>query len=142
MGAECVRGVRDLLREEFDWVVWDTPQDFEDRSLFILDQAALLLLITTPDVPALNHTRMQLELLERLGRSSNEIRIVVNRIDRSASVSTKAAQDFLGRPVDATLPNDFRGENTCADVHVAPSGRFVYGSNRFLIAGKSISKIF
>jgi 6-phosphogluconolactonase len=29
-----------------------------------------------------------------------------------------------------TLPADFTGTNSCADVHVAPSGRFVYGSNR------------
>ena len=29
-----------------------------------------------------------------------------------------------------TLPADFSGESTCADIHVAPSGRFVYGSNR------------
>ena len=29
-----------------------------------------------------------------------------------------------------TLPEDFEGESTCADVHVSPSGRFVYGSNR------------
>jgi 6-phosphogluconolactonase (cycloisomerase 2 family) len=30
----------------------------------------------------------------------------------------------------STLPADFRGNNTCADVHVSPSGRFLYGSNR------------
>jgi 6-phosphogluconolactonase len=30
----------------------------------------------------------------------------------------------------STLPEDFTGENTCADIHVAPSGRFLYGSNR------------
>lgn len=30
----------------------------------------------------------------------------------------------------STLPDDFKGENTCADVHVHPNGRFVYGSNR------------
>lgn len=30
----------------------------------------------------------------------------------------------------STLPDDFSGETTCADIHVAPSGRFVYGSNR------------
>jgi 6-phosphogluconolactonase len=30
----------------------------------------------------------------------------------------------------STLPNDFKGENTCADVHVHPNGRFLYGSNR------------
>jgi 6-phosphogluconolactonase len=30
----------------------------------------------------------------------------------------------------STLPEGFAGHNTCADIHVAPSGRFVYGSNR------------
>ena len=30
----------------------------------------------------------------------------------------------------STLPDGFDGETTCADIHVAPSGKFVYGSNR------------
>ncbi|NQT19820.1 MAG: lactonase family protein [Planctomycetes bacterium] len=30
----------------------------------------------------------------------------------------------------STLPEDFKGRNHCADVHVSPSGKFVYGSNR------------
>jgi 6-phosphogluconolactonase len=30
----------------------------------------------------------------------------------------------------STLPSDFRGVSYCADVHVSPSGRFLYGSNR------------
>lgn len=30
----------------------------------------------------------------------------------------------------STLPEDFKGESTCADVHVHPSGKFLYGSNR------------
>ena len=30
----------------------------------------------------------------------------------------------------STLPEDFVGTNYCADVHVHPSGRFVYGSSR------------
>jgi len=29
-----------------------------------------------------------------------------------------------------TLPEDFAGNNTTADIHVHPSGRFLYGSNR------------
>lgn len=29
-----------------------------------------------------------------------------------------------------TLPDDFDGTNHCADLHVSPSGKFVYGSNR------------
>jgi 6-phosphogluconolactonase len=30
----------------------------------------------------------------------------------------------------STLPADYRGSSTCADVHVSPSGEFLYGSNR------------
>ena len=30
----------------------------------------------------------------------------------------------------STLPKDFQGENTTAEVRVHPSGKFVYGSNR------------
>lgn len=30
----------------------------------------------------------------------------------------------------STLPGDFTGVSHCADVHVHPSGRFIYGSNR------------
>lgn len=30
----------------------------------------------------------------------------------------------------STLPTDFTGASHCADVHVSPDGRFVYGSNR------------
>ena len=30
----------------------------------------------------------------------------------------------------STLPEGFSGKSSCADVHVHPSGRFVYGSNR------------
>ena len=30
----------------------------------------------------------------------------------------------------STLPPDFTGENTCSQIHIHPSGRFVYASNR------------
>lgn len=30
----------------------------------------------------------------------------------------------------STLPKDFTGESFCADVHISPSGKFLYGSNR------------
>jgi 6-phosphogluconolactonase len=29
-----------------------------------------------------------------------------------------------------TLPANFAGENSCADIHISDDGRFLYGSNR------------
>ena len=30
----------------------------------------------------------------------------------------------------STLPGDFDGMNSCADIHITPSGEYLYGSNR------------
>jgi Flp pilus assembly CpaE family ATPase len=58
---------------------------------------------------------MQLELLERLGHSDGEIRVVINRMNRKAPVSVRDAKEFLGRPVDASLPNDYRRASACVN---------------------------
>jgi 6-phosphogluconolactonase len=31
----------------------------------------------------------------------------------------------------STLPDNFTGKNSCADIHISPDGKFLYGSNRF-----------
>ena len=63
---------------------------------------------------------------------SGRFAFLINELD-----STVTALSFRGKKgvfkelqVVQTLPAGFQGESTCADVQVAPSGRFVYASNR------------
>jgi 6-phosphogluconolactonase len=57
---------------------------------------------------------------------------LINELDSTlAALSVDARKGvFKVRQVVPTLPPAFQGESTCADVQVAPSGRFVYASNR------------
>jgi len=57
---------------------------------------------------------------------------VINELDSSLTTfNYNAAQGTLTQfETVSTLPRDFTGVSFCADVHVASSGRFVYGSNR------------
>ena len=57
---------------------------------------------------------------------------LINELDSTlAALSVDARKGvFKVRQEVPTLPADFQGESTCADVQVAPSGRFVYASNR------------
>jgi len=57
---------------------------------------------------------------------------VINELN---STVTAFAYDSLHGQLAAlhtlsTLPEDFTGNNSCADIHVHPSGNFLYGSNR------------
>jgi len=61
-----------------------------------------------------------------------DIVYVLNEI--GSSLTTFAYDPFSGTLTAletlSTLPDGFTEWNSCADIHVAPSGRFVYGSNR------------
>ncbi|MFL6229262.1 MAG: lactonase family protein [Pyrinomonadaceae bacterium] len=57
---------------------------------------------------------------------------VVNELDATVTVFAHDQTQGTLREVQtvATLPADFKGGNTSADIHVAPGGRFLYCSNR------------
>ncbi len=115
LSVAAVGRASELLASEFDWIVWDVPRDFDDRSVLVLDRADLVLLVTTPDVPALHHTKLNLDLLTRLGRSPETTRTVINREDKRAPVSPKEARAYLEREVDAALPNAYDPATTCVN---------------------------
>ncbi len=104
-----------ILRTENDWVVVDTPRELDERTLHLLDQATSIVVVTTCDVPALNHTRLQLELLQRLGHSQHRVHVVVNRMDRNAPMQDKDISDFLDRKWDVRLPNDYPSASACVN---------------------------
>ena len=57
---------------------------------------------------------------------------MINELDSTLTVL--AYEETTGRlqvvQTISTLPEDFEGISHCADMHVSPSGEFVYGSNR------------
>jgi 6-phosphogluconolactonase len=56
----------------------------------------------------------------------------VNEKDSTVSVFEK--DEITGKlkhlQTISTLPQNYQGPNTCADIHVTPNGKFVYASNR------------
>lgn len=57
---------------------------------------------------------------------------VINELDSTVTVFTCDATSGALTPIQtlSTLPTDFDGRSHCADIHVHPTGNFVYGSNR------------
>ncbi len=65
-------------------------------------------------------------------RPDGRFAYLINELD--SSLTALAYDGVLGcfseMQTVPTLPEDFSGESTCADIHVSPCGRFVYASNR------------
>jgi 6-phosphogluconolactonase len=63
---------------------------------------------------------------------NNKFAYVINELDSTmtAFAYDKAQGTLKEIQSLSTLPTDFTGTSYCADVHVHPSGKFLYGSNR------------
>lgn len=63
---------------------------------------------------------------------SGKFAFVINELDMT--ISSLAFDEKKGTLAEIqtvpTLPANFKGANTCADIHVSPNGKFLYGSNR------------
>lgn len=55
---------------------------------------------------------------------------VINELGNSVVATSYADGKFTALGTVPTLPADFTGENTTAEIEVHPNGKFVYGSNR------------
>jgi 6-phosphogluconolactonase len=57
---------------------------------------------------------------------------VINELSGTITAFTFDTVQGTLHPIQtiSTLPADFTGENTCADIHISPDGAFLYASNR------------
>ena len=57
---------------------------------------------------------------------------VINELNSSITALARDEDDGTLKEIQtvSTLPADFKGANTCADLHISPNGKFIYGSNR------------
>lgn len=101
--ASLVGDILDILRDQFDYVVIDTPPAFDDHVLAALDRSDVVALIATLDIPALKALKLTLETLDLLNYPREKLRIVMNRSDSKVGLSLNEVQKTLRAPIAAHI---------------------------------------
>jgi pilus assembly protein CpaE len=113
-GSQSVlRSVMRLMRQEFNIIVIDTWSWVDDVVLTILDNSALIILVVTPDIPAIKNARLFLEVAEKLNYSNDEMALVLNRADRQSIRPEQIAQALI--PLVVQIPQDDQVMATAAN---------------------------
>jgi len=106
--------ILDLMRADFDIVVVDMWSWLEDIALTLLDVASLILIVVTPDIPAIKSARLFLEVARKLDYPTECMALVVNSADRRGSVQVEQIEKAL-MPTIAQIPFDQRLALTAAN---------------------------
>lgn len=105
IGREQVNVVVDQLLARYSCVVADTWGVIDDVTLGLLARADELLVVTTPEIPALKNVKFFLEYLREHDLSRGRTSIVLNRFPSVDGVSLEDVQQHLRHPVSANIPS-------------------------------------
>ena len=94
-----------LLREQFDYVVVDTPPAFDEQVLAAFDASDVVALIATLDVPALKNLKLTLETLDLLRYQKEKWRVVLNRADSKVGLALSEVEKTLRTEISAHIPS-------------------------------------
>jgi pilus assembly protein CpaE len=103
--ADLVRQILTILKQEFDYVVVDTPPAFDEQVLEALDQSDLIALIATLDIPALKNLKLTLETLEEINFPREKWAVILNRSDSKVGLALNEVEKTLRVPISVQIPS-------------------------------------
>jgi pilus assembly protein CpaE len=106
--AEHVQAILRRLKKIFDYVFVDMGSTLRELELAIFDQADRIMLVATPDLPAITGARNFFELLGVLGYPREIVLLVLNKAGSNASLNARMIQNHLKHQVFAEIPIEDR----------------------------------
>jgi pilus assembly protein CpaE len=103
--TEFLSDVYEILRQEFDYVIVDTPPAFSPEVIASIDVSTYVCVVGMLDALSLKNTRLGIETLELMGYESERIRIVLNRANTSVGITRNDVVSILGRTPDILVPS-------------------------------------
>lgn len=124
------------MRKYNDYVVIDMWHSIEDATLALMDLATTLLVVTTPEVPALRSTKRFLDFIRERPDRREKVQIVLNRYPSKSAVDIREVERSLGMRPAGTVASDGKLVTTAVNEGVTIlSKRSGTGNNIMQLAG-------
>jgi pilus assembly protein CpaE len=102
----------DLLAQTHDYVVIDTPGAFNELVATALENAHIILLITSMDIASIKDTALALEMLRAAAVSEDKVKLIINHSTASNSLRPEDVQRVLEYEVFWRIPHDVAVSNS------------------------------
>ena len=105
-----------MLGTLYDYVVVDTPTQYDDMTLKLFEIAERIVMVANPTIPSIRNSRKMVDILDAIERPtklSDKVIFVLNRVINEkergrGTVPVASIENHIKRKVVATIPQDDR----------------------------------
>jgi pilus assembly protein CpaE len=102
--AEVLVNVLDKMQHMFDVIIIDMYSSLEDTVLNVLDASDIVVLVTTPEIPAIKSARLFFEVTEALEYPPAKTQLILNKAVRQGGIRAADIEASIKHKVVAQLP--------------------------------------
>jgi pilus assembly protein CpaE len=103
--AAEVQQVLALLRDPFQYILLDLSSGLDEVVLTALEEANLVMLLATQEVPSLRHISLFLDMLEEMEYPLEKVRLILNRYNDREEPRRQEIEKALKREIVWCLPD-------------------------------------
>jgi pilus assembly protein CpaE len=109
--AERVSGddmlhIVEILKSFCEYVVVDTPAQFNDVVLALIENSDDILMVAGMDIPNIKNTKLGLQTLRMLGVPEERLTLLLNRADARVQLEVSEVERTLGLKAGGLIPTD------------------------------------
>jgi pilus assembly protein CpaE len=104
-GSDMLR-ILEVLRSFCSHVVIDTPAQFNDVVLSVIEAADDIVVVAGMEIPNIKNTKLGLQTLQRLGVPESKLHLLINRSNSKVQLDAREVERTLGLKAEAHIPSD------------------------------------
>lgn len=110
--AELITGghvekILGVLKQNYDYIVIDTPHIFHDTTLMAMDLCHQILLVVSLDLPTIKNVKLGLEVLDSL-HLKGKVKLILNRSANDMGIKHEDMEENLKMKIASHIPSDGR----------------------------------
>ncbi len=102
--SEFWNRLMELFIHQNEFIVVDTPHDFSDGAIHMLNSASQILLVMGPELSSLKAAGSALNIYDRLGVPDTKFKVVLNMTTNHSGIRQSQLEKALGIPISYVLP--------------------------------------
>ncbi|MDM8520540.1 response regulator [Anaerolineales bacterium HSG6] len=107
--------VLEHLKTSFDIIIVDTSSVLDEYVLSVLDIADKIVVVTTPEIPAIKDAKLFFEITEALEYERDRIMFVLNKEDKRINIRAEDIEANIKYRIEGRLPLDERVATTAVN---------------------------
>ncbi len=127
--------VLERLTSMFDIVLVDTGSVLDDIVLNVLDISDKIIVVTTPEIPAIKNAKQFFEVTEALEYDRSRIMFVLNKMDKRINIRAEDIEANIRYKIEGQLPIDDRTVTTSVNQGIP----YILGNKNSMLSQSTVA---